>query len=92
MVSGIRTVEAALGSGEKRPVEAERAVAAVARKSLHWGRSLAAGAVVGEADLAAMRPGTGLSPARQAEFVGRRTARDVSEGAMVAPDDLEGPA
>ena len=92
MVSGIRTVEAALGSGEKRPVEAERAVAAVARKSLHWGRSLAAGALVGEADLAAMRPGTGLSPARQAEFVGRRTARDVSAGAMVAPDDLEGPA
>jgi N,N'-diacetyllegionaminate synthase len=90
MVAGIRAVEAALGSGDKRPVEAERAVTAVARKSLHWRRSLAAGDSIGEADLAAMRPGTGLSPARQTDVVGRRAARAVTEGAMVAVDDVEG--
>jgi sialic acid synthase SpsE len=37
-----------------------------------------------------MRPGTGVSPARQHELVGRRTARTVTEGAMVAVDDVEG--
>ena len=90
MVAGIRTVEAALGSGEKRPVEAERAIAEVARKSLHWRRSLQAGASIAEADLTAMRPGTGLSPARQADLIGRRTARAVIEGELVALDDIEG--
>jgi N,N'-diacetyllegionaminate synthase len=90
MVSGIRIVEAALGSGEKRPAAAERPVAAVARKSLHWRSALAAGRLIRAADLSAMRPGTGLSPARQVDLVGRRTARDVNEGAMVDVDDVEG--
>jgi N-acetylneuraminate synthase/N,N'-diacetyllegionaminate synthase len=90
MVAGIRTVEAALGSGEKRPVEAERAIAAVARKSLHWRRALQAGSLIAAEDLASLRPGTGLSPARQQELVGRRTARAVAAGAMVAADDAVG--
>ncbi|HEX2756186.1 MAG TPA: N-acetylneuraminate synthase family protein [Candidatus Limnocylindrales bacterium] len=90
MVAGIRTVESALGSGDKRPVEAERAVAAVARKSLHWARSLPPGSPISEADLAAMRPGTGLSPARQVDLVGRRTARAVTAGQPVDPADTEG--
>jgi N,N'-diacetyllegionaminate synthase len=89
MVDGIRTVEAALGDGIKRPVEAERPIAAVARKSLHWSRSLAAGEAVGAADLAALRPGTGLSPALEAELLGRRTARSVEAGAAVREDDVE---
>jgi N,N'-diacetyllegionaminate synthase len=90
MVDGIRIVEAALGSGAKHPVEAEHAVAAVARKSLHWRRSLPAGRSIGEDDLAAMRPGTGLSPARQRDVVGRRTARAVTAGEMVLPADADG--
>jgi N-acetylneuraminate synthase/N,N'-diacetyllegionaminate synthase len=92
MVAEIRTVEAALGSGDKRPVAAERAIAAVARKSLHWRRSLPAGSPIQETDLAAQRPGTGLSPARQGDFVGRRTVRAVTDGALVAIDDVEDPA
>jgi N-acetylneuraminate synthase/N,N'-diacetyllegionaminate synthase len=89
MVVGIRTVEAALGTGAKRPVEAERAIAAVARKSLHWRRSLPAGSRIAEADLEALRPGTGLSPARQADLVGRRTRRAVTAGELVSDDDAE---
>jgi N,N'-diacetyllegionaminate synthase len=89
MVAGIRAVEAALGTGAKRPVEAERAMALVARKSLHWARSLAAGSPIREADLAALRPGTGLSPARLDALVGRRTRRAVTAGDLVRPDDAE---
>lgn len=89
MVVGIRTVEVAMGSGEKTPAPAERAIAAVARRSLHWQRSLDAGIAVVADDLTALRPGTGLSPARRDDLVGRRTTRAVSAGRPVVADDVE---
>jgi sialic acid synthase SpsE len=92
MVEGIRAVEAAMGSGVKAPVEAERDVTAVARRSLHWAVSLPAGAPVTQAALAVLRPGTGLAPARLATLVGRRTTRAVEAGAAVAAADVEDPA
>ncbi len=69
MVAGIRAVTDALGTGDKVPVEAERAIAAVARRSLHWATSLPAGATIADGDLTSLRPGTGLAP-------GRRRGRD----------------
>jgi N-acetylneuraminate synthase/N,N'-diacetyllegionaminate synthase len=90
MVAGIRAVEAAVGTGDKRPVEAERPIAAVARKSLVWRRAMDAGSVIGEDDLLAQRPGTGLSPARQVDLIGRRVSRPVAAGAAVTPADVEG--
>jgi len=92
MVAGVRAVSEALGSGDKAPVEAERAIAAVARRSLHWVGDLPAGAAVSEDDLIALRPGTGLSPGLGVTVVGRRTARSVSAGAKVEPADIDGPA
>jgi len=92
MVAGVRAVTEALGSGDKAPVEAERAIAAVARRSLHWVGDLPAGAAVSEDDLIALRPGTGLSPGLGVTVVGRRTARSVSAGAKVEPADIDGPA
>jgi N-acetylneuraminate synthase/N,N'-diacetyllegionaminate synthase len=89
MVAGIRTVTSALGSGEKVPVEAERAIAAVARRSLHWATSLPAGATIGVDDLIALRPGTGLAPGLAAGLVGRAVRRATVAGSMVAPDDVE---
>jgi N-acetylneuraminate synthase/N,N'-diacetyllegionaminate synthase len=89
MIEGIRTVEAALGSGDKRPVEAEQAIAAIARRSLHWRRSLPAGSLIDEGDLMAMRPGTGVSPARQQDVIGRRTRRAVTAGELLTAADAE---
>jgi sialic acid synthase SpsE len=89
MVRAIREVEAALGTGRKVPVDAERDVAAVARRSVHWATSLEPGAELREADLAILRPGTGLRPSLLSSLVGRRTARAVRAGAAVRPDDLE---
>jgi N,N'-diacetyllegionaminate synthase len=88
MIAGIRDVEAAMGDGVKAPVAAERNVAAVARRSLHWAASLPVGAVVAEQDLAVLRPGTGLRPGRIEELVGRRTARAVRAGTAVSLDDV----
>jgi len=92
MVAGIRSVEAALGSGAKVPVASERDIAVVARRSLYWRRSLDAGSTVTAADLTALRPGTGISPTRQWSLVGRETIRRVVAGAAVLPDDVAGDA
>ena len=89
MVDGIRMVSAAMGDGIKRPVAAERPIAAVARKSLHWRVALAAGAEIGEEHLVAMRPGTGMAPGRTADLVGRRVARATTAGSPIAADDLD---
>lgn len=88
MVQAVRTTEAAVrGDGTKRPTAAELEIAAVARRSLHWARDLPTGTVIGEDDLVAQRPGTGLSPAHTVDLVGRRTARAVAAGALVQGDD-----
>ena len=90
MTAAIRAVERAVGDGDKRPVAAERGVAAVARRSLHWTRDVAAGSVVAATDLVALRPATGLSPARLRDVLGRRTAHPVEAGEPVVTGDLEG--
>jgi N-acetylneuraminate synthase/N,N'-diacetyllegionaminate synthase len=89
LTEAVRATETALGSGRKEPVEAERPIAAVARRSLHWRRSLPAGHVVADDDLISLRPGTGLAPGRQSEIVGRRTRRHVEDGSAVADADIE---
>ncbi len=87
MVAAIRSTAVAIGDGDKAPTAAEREIAAVARRSLHWARYLAAGETITEGDLLAQRPGTGISPARMHEYVGRPTARPVRAGAMVDEGD-----
>jgi sialic acid synthase SpsE len=84
LVRAVRTVEAARGDGAKKPSAAELAVAAVARKSLHWARALPAGAEVTPADLVALRPG------ERSLVVGRRTRRPVPAGSLVTLADVEG--
>jgi N-acetylneuraminate synthase/N,N'-diacetyllegionaminate synthase len=89
LVRGVRTVTAALGRPEKHPVPAEAPVAAVARKSLHWSRSLPKGARVEPEHLVALRPGTGIAPGRLRALVGRRTRQAIEEGQPVLEHDLE---
>ena len=66
LVTGIRTVEGALGNGRKEPVPSEAEMAAVARKSLVAARHIPAGSELTQEMLAVKRPGTGLSPAMRA--------------------------
>ena len=88
LISGIRTVEASLGDGIKRPVEAEREIMTVARRSLYAARDIAAGAVVTADDLIALRPGDGISAARQKDVVGNTAARVISAGTKLTDADL----
>jgi N,N'-diacetyllegionaminate synthase len=88
LVRAVREVTSALGDGVKRPVASELPVRAVARKSLVAARDLPAGVTVGHGDIAILRPGTGLSPARLADVVGRRTARPIEAETPLTEDML----
>ena len=88
LIAGIRAVEASLGDGIKRPVAAEREIMTVARRSLFAARDIPAGAVVTAEDLISLRPGNGISPARQGDVVGRTAARAIPAGTKLAAPDL----
>ena len=88
LVRAIREVESALGDGVKRPAPSELPIREVARKSLVSTRDLPAGATLGPGDVAILRPGTGLSPARLAEVLGRKTARAIAAETPLTEDML----
>jgi len=81
MVGAIRNIEAALGDGVKRPSPSESDNRAIARKSIVASRAIAAGERFTADNLGAKRPGTGLSPMRWDDVIGRTASRDF------APDE-----
>lgn len=85
MVTAIREVEQALGSGEKAPVEVERKNIAAARKSLVAARPIRKGEPFTAANLAVKRPGTGIAPWYYWEWLGRTAARDYAPDELIEP-------
>lgn len=75
LVTAVRTVEAALGDGIKRPSPAEIPNLDVARKSIIAATAIGEGESFTEMNLAVKRPGTGISPMRLPEILGRRASR-----------------
>lgn len=80
LVAGVRAVESALGDGVKRPVAAEREIAAVARKSVVAARPIPKGARLSAAMLGSNRPPGGISPSETARLIGKVAARPFAEG------------
>lgn len=78
MVDAIRNIEMALGDGIKRPSASERKNIPIARKSIVAIRAIRAGETFTADNIAAKRPGTGISPMRWDEVVGRTASRDYS--------------
>lgn len=81
---GIRNVEVALGNGLKQPTLEEMDTAAAARKSLVAAKKIKAGEVLTREMIAVMRPGTGLSPSRLNDILGKTLAVDVCEGELLS--------
>lgn len=88
LVRAIREVEAALGSGRKRPAPSESTIAAVARRSVHAARDLPSGHRIVPGDLVALRPGTGIPADSIGSLRGRRLTRTVPSGRMIRKEDL----
>ncbi len=80
LVSSIRSVERALGSGMKSPSQQELKTAKLVRRGLYATHDLNVGDVVTESDIAILRPENGLAPSRYWEIVGSKLANAVERG------------
>ncbi len=79
MVSAIRNIEQALGSGHKTISESERKNIEIARKSIVAACPIKAGELLTEENLTVKRPGNGINPMRWNEVVGTRAIQSYKE-------------
>ena len=84
MVIAIRNVQRAIGDGVKKPASArELGNRDVARKSIVAAKAIAAGEVFTEDNLTTKRPGTGISPMKWEEVLGRKAKRAFAENDLI---------
>lgn len=90
MVQGIRNIEKAIsGSGIKEPSRSEKKNIPIGRKSIHTKNDVSKGSIIKEADLIMLRPGTGISPMKIHEVLGRKTKVDIKENSLLDFNLLE---
>lgn len=83
MVSAIRNIELALGTGHKTISESERKNIEIARKSIVSACPIKKGEMFTEENLTVKRPGTGISPMQWNEIVGQTARKDFEEEEMI---------
>ena len=83
MVAAIRNIEAALGDGIKLIAPSEARNKPVARKSLVAKQAIKAGDVFSIDNITAKRPGTGISPMRWDEVIGRTAVYDFKADELI---------
>jgi N,N'-diacetyllegionaminate synthase len=82
MVSAIRNIEIALGDGIKRVTPTLARNKLVIEKSLVASKPIRSGEILSPENVTAKRPGSGISPIRWDEIMGRKATRDFE------PDEL----
>jgi N,N'-diacetyllegionaminate synthase len=82
MVNAIRSIEKALGDGVKKPSPSEAKNTSVVRKSLVAALPITKGEVFSKKNLAAKRPGSGISPMLWDDVIGQEAPCDFE------PDEL----
>lgn len=83
MVEAVRNIESALGDGVKRPSESEKKNTEIARKSIVAKCFIRAGERLTEDNLTTKRPGSGISPMRWNEVVGKTAVRDFAQDELI---------
>lgn len=76
MVSAIRNIELAIGSGEKHVSDSERPNIVVARKSIVAATDIRKGDLLTEENITVKRPGNGISPMKWDAVLGTAAIRD----------------
>ncbi|MDP8213482.1 MAG: N-acetylneuraminate synthase [Candidatus Zapsychrus exili] len=82
MVNAIRNIEIALGHGIKKPSQSEFKNMKVVRKSIVASSAIRKGDLFSEYNIAAKRLGTGISPMKWDQVIGRQAKKDFK------PDEL----
>src|SRR5688572_3013233 len=88
LVNDVRAVEAASGDGVKIPVTSEAVNAALVRRSLHVATDLTVDHMLTEADLLALRPGTGIPPSARDHVIGRLLRVSLKAGELLREEHL----
>ncbi len=88
LVAQIRSVEAALGDGVKRPAECESEGRIAGRRGVCAAVSLAEGTLLEAGMLKIVRPALGLAPSEIDQLLGRRTRRAIAADEPIAWRDL----
>lgn len=88
LMMNLKNIKAAMGDGVKTVYDDEKAPAQKMGKSLYYARALAAGEVLGAADIDIKSPGGGTPPYALEEFVGKVLVLDVSKEQMVDYDHV----
>lgn len=83
MVTAIRNIEMAMGSGIKEPSASEKKNIEVARKSIVAKEFIPKGTMFTESNLTTKRPGKGISPMDWEKVVGQYALRDFYEDEMI---------
>lgn len=87
MVDAIRNVEKGLGIAEKRRSESERKNCGVVRKSIVAAKEIRCGEKFSTENLTTKRPGTGISPMRWHEVLGREAKKSYQADECI--DEME---
>ena len=83
MVEAIRKVELSLGDGIKVPTLSESKNKTAARKSLIAAKSIVKGEVFTEENLCVKRPGSGISPMKWDEFIGKPSQKNYDKDELI---------
>ena len=83
MIAAIRNIETALGDGIKRPTHSEAGNKFVIRKSLVASQAIKSGDIFSTQNITTKRPGTGISPMRWDEIMGRTAPRDFAADELI---------
>ncbi len=79
MIDAVRNIEKALGSGKKCVTESEKANKAIARKSIVAKTHIKKGETFTKENLTVKRPGTGISPMKFYEVLGKTASKNFEE-------------
>jgi len=83
MVSAIRNIELALGSGIKKPSKSEIPNKSIARKSIVAKIAIKKGEILTEKNITIKRPGNGISPMHWDEIIGTKASQDYNEDELI---------
>ena len=83
MVSGIRNIEVALGNGIKQPSHSEQKNITIARKSIVAITEIKEGEIFTDLNIGVKRPGTGISPMKWYEVIGKKASRNYKEDELL---------
>lgn len=83
MVRAIRNVEKAMGDGVKKPSLSELKNKPIVRKSIVTARDIRKGETFTEEKITVKRPGTGISPMKWHNVIGKKAKRDFGKDEVV---------